>query len=78
MANWKQRSLSPALIGSAFQNQIVGCAAKATEIGDDCVSLSGTSGQDQCANGDKNPNFTPEVLRAINSYGRPGSMRETA
>src|SRR5580765_7873640 len=48
-ANWKQRSVSPALIGCAFQNQVVGCAAKATEIGvvlrfplrHFCPSLSG-------------------------------------
>jgi hypothetical protein len=32
----------------------------------------------QCANVTKNPNFTPGVLRAINSYRRPGRMRETA
>jgi hypothetical protein len=32
----------------------------------------------QCANGNKNPNFTPGVLHAINSYRRPGCMRETA
>jgi hypothetical protein len=34
MANWKQRRLSPAVFRSAFQNQIVCCAARATEIGD--------------------------------------------
>ena len=52
--------------------------SRATEIGDELRFPEVLLPKSQSANGNKNPNFTPRVLRAINSYRRPGCMRETA